>query len=64
VLAQKHAPDVLAVEQVAVIVARAKRYAQDRGRAGAMIDYVIAGVLLIIMVLVLILLRNRERRGR
>jgi len=29
-----------------------------------MIDYVIAGVLLIIMVLVLIVLRNHERRGR
>jgi hypothetical protein len=39
-------------------------YPQGNGEAGGMIDYVIAGILLIIIASTLIMLKRSERRGR
>lgn len=39
-------------------------YAQGDGEAGGMIDWVVAGVLLIIIVSTLIMLKRSDRRGR
>lgn len=39
-------------------------YPRGNGEAGGMIDYLIAGVLLIIIASTLIMLKRAERRGR
>ena len=39
-------------------------YDPEKGKAGGMIDWVVAGVLLIFIALVLVVLKIRERGGR